>query len=55
MLTLRQSPFDRTGFDRAAFDRIDSDLFKETLNKARPALLADPNLIRETTLHDLDT
>ena len=31
MLTLRQSPFDRTGFDRAAFDRIDSDLFKEPL------------------------
>lgn len=27
-------------------------LFKETLNKARPALLADLNLIGETTLHD---
>ena len=34
---------------------IGTEFFKETLNKARPALLVDPNLIRETTLHDLDT
>lgn len=45
-----------SGCNRADYSAAESSAkSKETLNKARPALLADPNLIRETTLHDLDT
>ena len=48
MLTLRQSPFDRTGFDRAAFDRIDSDLFKRLEQQLHTAERVPAAEVRET-------